>query len=199
MGRRQWMDAALRSVMIAVMVFFIIWGTIAIVVREVFWIFDRFFSAFLALMALVFYRRMRLSAFSLMFGLAVLIMHHLNLYGNYYFSWPFDRYMHFFGGLAVTLFFAQYLYHSQGKRGIAVAFLSVTIAAGLGAYLEIIEFVGYATFGEGEGLLFYGTGDIGEWNNISWDLISNVSGGLVGSAVFLLVRHIRDRRACKRA
>ena len=52
--------------------------------------------------------------------------------------------------------------------------------------VEILEFVGYSFLGEGEGLLFYGTGDFGEWNNVSWDLISNTLGATSGSLGLLL-------------
>jgi uncharacterized membrane protein YjdF len=49
--------------------------------------------------------------------------------------------------------------------------------------MEIIEFIGYSVFGEGEGLLFFGKGDFGEWYNALWDMMCNMFGA-IGAAVY---------------
>jgi len=192
-AERRSKDKVVRYSIIAVIIFFVVWAIYAIVNRNQFGIFDRFFSAFLGVLALVLYKRMRLSIFSLAAGLAVLVLHHFNLYGNFYFGWPFDRHIHFLAGLVIAIFFAEYLSSSDQKSRFAVFFFSVWVAAGLASFMEIIEFIGYSILGEGEGLLFYGTGDFGEWNNISWDLISNTAGAIFGALVYMSIAWFKRR------
>ena len=77
---------------------------------------------------------------------------------------PFDRIMHFTAGIALAFVFYQFLSKSGIKTNkIALALLAIFIATGIASMTEIMEFIGYSFLGEGEGLLFYGTGDFGEW------------------------------------
>lgn len=117
-----------------------------------------------------------------LFAAFVFILHHLKLYGNFYLGIPFDRWIHFLGVMAVALLAFQFLkYHNKMKSLNLwdVCVFSFLTALGIASLIEVTEFIGYSFLGEGEGLLLYGTGDYGEWNNSSWDLICNTIGAFV--------------------
>jgi uncharacterized membrane protein YjdF len=176
----------IKWITIAALLFFVAWGIYTTSTGDVEFIFDRFFTAAIILLALVLYKKMRVTLPIALVGFFALIIHHLKLYGNFYFNIPFDRIMHFTAGFAIALIFYQY-FLSQGKKSssrLKIALLSICITAGITSFMEIIEFVGYSSLGQGEGLLFYGTGDFGEWNNLSWDLICNTSGAVFASLLF---------------
>ncbi|MBR9691535.1 DUF2238 domain-containing protein [Candidatus Woesearchaeota archaeon] len=174
----------IKWIIIATLLFFVAWGIYTISTGNVEFIFDRLFSAAIVLAALFLYKKMNLKLPVIIIGLFTLVLHHLKLYGNVYLGIPFDRIMHFTAGFAIALVFYQYLLSLEQKKQpnkIKIFFLSVCIAAGISSMIEIIEFIGYSILGQGEGLLFYGTGDFGEWNNVSWDLICNTSGAVFAS------------------
>jgi hypothetical protein len=110
---------------------------------------------------------------------------------------PFDRIMHFIAVAAIAALFYQYIYSYEKDKmsKFSISIISILIASGIGSLMEIIEFVGYSYLGKGEGLLFYGTGDFGEWNNLSWDLISNTFGAITSVIVMSI---FYSRKAIKK-
>jgi hypothetical protein len=176
-------QAIINNILIASFIFFIIWGFVAVAQGSDF-IFDRFFSAGIVAGIFVLYRLLGLRIEAIIFALAVLLFHHLKLYGNFYFGIPFDQFIHFAAGAAI----ASVIYSSLHKSNIPLfgkLLISIFAAAGIASTMEIIEFIGYANLGSGEGLLFYGTGDFGEWNNTVWDMINNTLGAVSGSILSL--------------
>lgn len=93
--------------------------------------------------------------------------------------------MHFVGTFALALIIYQMIKPSQ-KNVFTTALITILITMGLGTIIEHQEFIGYSIIGEGEGILGYGAGDWGEWNNISWDLIYNTLGAIVAALLSLL-------------
>ncbi len=159
------------------------------VTGDVEFIFDRLFSAAIIFFSLRVYKKTSIPPAVMYFGALVLISHHLKLYGNVYAGIPFDHWIHFSAGLFLGL--ALYGYFAKLTKSAALGIaLAVLVSAGLGTMLEIVEFTGYSFLGKGEGILFYGSGDWGEWNNISWDLISNTFGAITGS-VSMAARRVR--------
>jgi len=165
----------------SVAIFFLVWGTISFFMGGDYSVFDKFFCAGIALLALYLRKRMNMTWPVLWIGAGALLLHNLGLYGTTFLGVPFDRYMHFYGGFALAVIFSQYLHK---EKPLKAYILSVGIAIGIASLIEILEFVGYTFLGRGEGLLFYGTGDFGEWSNTCWDLISNTAGALAGAAIF---------------
>jgi len=168
-------------VLLTGVLFFAVWGVITIIKKDTDFIFDRFFSAGLVLLLFAFYKITKLRLGIIIFAIAVLLIHHLKLYGNFYLGIPFDRIMHFTAGIALGLIAYHYLESRTDMKRIEIVAISVLIAAGAGSIMEIIEFVGYSYLGQGEGLLFFGKGDFGEWNNASWDLMNNAFGAILGA------------------
>ena len=152
-------------------------------------VFDKFLTAAILLVFYFLHRKMHLTLFEASIGAFALILHHLKLYGNVYLGGiEFDLIMHFIGGYAISLVLFQALFGGNyllSHRRIAV--FALLAAIGMGTFVEILEFIGYSYLGKGEGILFYGTGDIGEWNDAAWDLIMNVSGAVLGIVTMLVL------------
>lgn len=151
-------------------------------------VFDKFLSAGILLLFFFVAKRLHLTLFEAGVGLFALVLHHLKLYGNSYGGIHFDIIMHFVGGFALSMILFQSLYGGRYLLSLRrIAILSLLAASGLGAFVEVLEFIGYSFLGSGEGILFYGTGDVGEWNNSAWDMIMNTIGAVVGIAVMLVL------------
>jgi len=169
--------------------FFIVFGFLAVVLGNKDYVFDRFFTAGLIFFIWLLHKRFHLKLWIFIVILFAITLHHLKLYGMFFFGIPFDRIMHFTAGFAIALLVYQYIKtncHNLTKWEIF--FIAIFAAAGIASMMEIIEFVGYSFLGEGEGILFYGTGDFGEWNNACWDLICNTSGALIGSLSMMFIQ-----------
>jgi hypothetical protein len=160
---------------------------------------DKFVAIGMLLMALLWYKSFNLSIPTAIIGAFALILHHLKLYGNVYMGLPFDRWMHFIATLAIALIIFEYFKEHNKNKALslfAICMISMMVALGAGSIIEIVEFMGYSFLGEGEGLLRYGVGDFGEWNNACWDLMCNTLGAFVGVTImwFIEVLGIKFKR-----
>ena len=129
------------------------------------------------------------------FGLVIIFftLHSSGIFGYYNhspFPFPFDWILHFFGMFTLSFVLLNWL-----GTNIITCSLVVLAVLGVGSLIETIEYFGYLTLGEGEGLLFRGSGDIddinhvgGGWINPMIDLMFNTLGSLIGLVVFLLSR-----------
>ena len=63
---------------------------------------------------------------------------------------------------------------------------------GIGAFNEVLEYVGFDVLGHGEGFLMYGDGDYspagGPWENACVDMLANLFGAVIGIGSFLLLK-----------
>lgn len=185
---------AINFFILFVFTLFTLWGVYAVIKWDKEFIFDRFFAASITLAVFFMYRKMKLSLTTLAFGAFTLMLHHLKLYKEEYLGIPFDHYMHFAGGFALALIFSEYYINYEKKPNYTkIFFISVCIAAGIGSFMEIIEFAGKSILGEGQGLLFYGDGDWGEYNNTAWDMINNTFGAVAASLVMIFSAKIKKR------
>lgn len=144
---------------------------------------DRILIIIIGLSLLFMHRQLRLNMPVLLFGMVPVLLHSLGWYSIVFLGIPYDHYIHFFAGAAITIV----LYRALAKDDHSGILLAVCVTAGLGSFMEIIEFLGYKYGGAGSGILFYGAGDYGEWNNAVWDMLMNTVGALVG-AVFLYLK-----------
>jgi hypothetical protein len=188
-------DSIINLFLWCIFFFFIVWGTYTILTKDVEFIFDRFFGAAVVLFFLLMYKKLHLSAQSIILVLLALGIHNLKLYGNVYLGLPFDRIMHFYAVFAISIAVFEFIDHCESEkcqRWWKIAFVTILVSIGIASLVEIMEFIGYSFLGEGEGILFYGTGDFGEWNNTSWDLISNSLGAIAGTILVSLKRLKKD-------
>jgi hypothetical protein len=141
---------------------------------------------------------------------AGLILHSFGIFGWYYISpipISWERITHFFGILPMAMMFYQFASQFMDTKLFTRKniFLIITIffaATGVGALVEVGEFIGYLTLGHGEGALMFGPGDSidgfggsdvideigGGWINASWDMIFNAFGAATAIAIMLLTR-----------
>ena len=112
------------------------------------------------------------------------------LYANSHLPIPYDWIIHFFGMFVLSIVLLNWL----GKDFLMCA-LIILACLGVGSLIENIEYFGYLNLGEGDGLLFYGSGDIddinhvgGGFENVNIDLFMNLFGSLLGLIVFLIRR-----------
>jgi uncharacterized membrane protein YjdF len=110
-------------------------------------------------------------------------MHNLSLYETSPFGFRFDHYMHFVGGFTISAV-TNRIFDDSSK--IKKLMLLVFISLGIGALGEILEWLGYSILGAGDGFLFYGIGDEGEWRNSIFDMIFNMFGALFFSLLRLI-------------
>lgn len=137
---------------------------------------------------LKFYEALNQDLTSYFFFAFALVLHSFGLYATSPLGIRFDHYMHFVGGFAIAIITDRALTEklSPMKRFAII----VVFALGIGAIGEIIEWLGYSFLGAGEGFLFYGMGDEGEWRNAILDLIFDLFGGAAMAAFGLFAEYI---------
>ena len=109
------------------------------------------------------------------------------------FQW--DHITHVVGVFTATFivfqYLSQYLKKRQRFHNFFILFLTFLAGMGMGAAIEIYEFAGFMTVGEGAGGLGKGgAGDFtpgdwasSDWLNVMWDLVYNALGGLLAISV----------------
>jgi len=122
------------------------------------------------------------------------------LYGAPQLNYHYDIIPHSigFGLIAIAVCSIFYPYFKKiFKTKKAILFFMIFFMLGFGALNEIIEYLGYVSFGYGEGFIEFGDGDIspdaGPWQNASIDLISNFFGALVSIALFLFIMQRKEK------
>lgn len=114
--------------------------------------------------------------------LLLLVLHSANLYWVQLPLVRFDHLLHVYGGFALGLV-AERIVSRERWPHLQRAAVIVLLVMGVSAMHEIAEFFGYLFLGPGEGFLFYGLGDEGDWMNAMFDLAADFLGSL-----FALVR-----------
>ena len=117
-------------------------------------------------------------------GAVFFVLHLLGSHGLYDFyvfgSIGYDKLLHFYGPFVLSIIIFNYLAHylKQKKARIEVGhvvFFAVLITLGINAFQEVAEFTGNSLLGKGDGVFFYGSGDLGG-NDTPKDLIANFLG-----------------------
>lgn len=138
------------------------------------------------------WKRTNQDALSYAAFLFMLIMHNLYLYPLSPLGINWDHYMHTISGFAAALIADRWFLKERwgrAQRGFVIFFLVM----GAGALHEVVEWLGYAFLGEGDGFLFFGAGDEGEWRNAMIDLMFN------GLGAFILISWLYALRAYRAA
>ncbi|MBI2672393.1 DUF2238 domain-containing protein [Candidatus Woesearchaeota archaeon] len=133
-----------------------------------------------------------------------MLFHNLGIfgfYGNSPFPFPYDNLTHFVGGFSLSIFFINYIktFFKKSRTEKAILILIAVLAAlGIGSIIEMTEYIGYLTLGQGEGFLYFGgTGDVtgdynlgGAWINSSVDMLFNLIGALSGLIVYFIYKRL---------
>jgi len=122
------------------------------------------------------------------------------LYGWSFFNYHYDWIVHFFAIFCFSIAFCSifYPYYKKNfKSKFLIFVLILFFMLGLGAFNEILEYVGFDVLGYGEGFLEFGPGDCspyeGPWQNSSMDLIFNLFGAVSGIGLFLIVKECQEK------
>lgn len=145
-----------------------------------------------------------------------MLSHACGVFGWYHISpvpVQWDHVTHFFGLLPFSMLFFNFFTQWStsklfSKRNVIIVMAVFLAAFGVGALIELSEFLGYLSLGHGDGALMFGFGDGipgdtdaireigGGWINTGWDLIFNIAGilaGLIASFIACLARRGRLR------
>ncbi len=147
-----------------------------------------------------------------------MLSHLCGIFGWYHISplpIQWDHVTHFFGLLPFSMmffnFFSQWFTEKVfTMRNLLLVCAVVLAAYGVGAFIELSEFLGYLKFGFGEGAFQFGQGDGfetfvgntsdviadigGGWINTGWDLIYNFAGIIFGLFVSLILKIVDFRK-----
>lgn len=151
------------------------------------WFLDQIVAIILLFTGLLFHKKLRLNPF-LYFILALAVtVHNAGTFGFYNVSptvIQYDHITHFLGLFAITLFFYNYYMRNAGLSILEISIVSILIAMGIGALIEIWEFIGHITRNNFlAGLTLDKTDQGREWENSMIDLVYNGIGCL--AAIFI--------------
>ena len=108
-----------------------------------------------------------------------------SLYDDAFVIANYDLLSHTIGFLLLTIGFL--LYNKPKAQSILLIFLALL---GIGALIEISEFLGFVIFGVGKGWLMFGASDSsvhhGPWGDAMMDSISNLIGVSLGFVIYYL-------------
>jgi len=142
------------------------------------------------------------------------VLHATGIFGWYNISpvgWQWDHITHIFGALPYALlffrFFEPWMDAKFTKKNFLILVAVFMAATGVGAVVELSEFIGYLQLGLGEGAFQFGPGDGiagktgnelidvigGGWINEGWDFIYNTVGIIIGMVMMIVIRAIRKR------
>jgi len=138
------------------------------------------------------------------------ILHAGGIFGWYHISpvpVQWDHLTHFFGAFPYALLFFRWMEQWMDakfftKKNFLLLIAIFLAASGVGAMVELSEFIGYLQLGFGEGTFQFGPGDGlagkegsdlidalgGGWINEGWDFIFNTIGILGGIVLMLFLR-----------
>ncbi len=149
-------------------------------------LYDAVFFSLLVFFLYFTYDRFNQNLLSYSLQLFLILLHCAGALWFYGIQWgwlQFDMIMHFVGGFILSYFFYRYVhfipenYEYKRMRLFIIVLLCVL---GISVFHELIEFFGYNLLGEGTGVLQYGAGDFGEYNDILIDLLMNIFGAIPG-------------------
>ncbi|MBW2969655.1 hypothetical protein KY309_02630 [Candidatus Woesearchaeota archaeon] len=143
------------------------------------------------------------------------LLHACGIFGWYNISpvpIQWDHLTHFFGTLPFALLFFRWAGQWMDakfltKKNLLLVIVVFFAAMGVGAMVELIEFLGYLSLGFGEGALMFGTGDGiaglggtdlidalgGGWINEGWDFVFNTFGILSGMFLMIILKIINRK------
>jgi uncharacterized membrane protein YjdF len=120
------------------------------------------------------------------------------LYGAPQLNYHYDWFVHTFASVTMSIAFLMitYRYFIQGFKSNMLIFVIVLFfIIGLGAFNEILEYVGFDALGYGQGFLEFGAGDFsptqGPWENSMMDMVCNLLGATFGTGFFLLCKRYK--------
>lgn len=176
------------------------------------WLYDNIITIVFLILVYSLNKWLKLQKTGLIIINIALLTHNLGVFGYYSWKNPFIEYdtiVHFISSCAASYvlfnFVARKL-HIKKKQRVkhtvvdehmaVIFFLVIASVSFLGSFVELIEYGGYRLFGEGEGILFTGAGDLsndtsceGQYIDTMEDIIVNTLGSIVGTLLYYLLKY----------
>jgi len=155
-------------------------------------IYDGIFVLLLLTIAFLNHKKLRIKVYSIILAEVFFIFHMLGTLGWYdiaVFGIPYDKILHFYGPLVLFIFSFNYLSKFKLRLNHALV-IALLVTLGINAIQEVVEFTGNTLLGKGDGIFFYGSGDIGG-EDTPKDLIANLLGGTLGLVIMYFIRNIK--------
>jgi hypothetical protein len=141
----------------------------------------------------IFYKKLNLDLPSYLFLLLAMLLHNAGAFGWYNISplpMQWDHITHLFGSIGPTLAIFRWCGQGMTRKSMLYTTIIILLATmGVGAIVELYEFAGYLTVGEGVGGLGQGEGDLtteigeGPWLNTMLDIVFNLLGTIIGIGI----------------
>ena len=179
---------------LGVLLIYIIWTIITLITKDYELIFDKVLSAGIIIFVYYLNKKHKFSWFALIINAIGVTLHHVKLYGNFYFGIGFDKWMHLIVPFALCFLVYRIIDNlTSSKNNLTTIILTMVVVCGLGCLVVVVEFIGFSVFGQGvgHGLLLYGEADYGEYFNTSWDIICNLIGAVVGTIVAVVIKKLK--------
>lgn len=163
--------------------------------------FDFFFLLFALWGVFILRDKIKLYWFHFLLFAFFLLLHNLGTFGTYagcfnlnefsnlctsdglFLGLEYDFFMHTYFGI-ITSFILYRSYHLIGPyKGWFIYFAIIAVILGISAFHELFEFGGAMVYGDGDGVLLVGAGDLDPFDTQK-DLLNNFVGGVVGLLIY---------------
>ncbi|MFC1768192.1 hypothetical protein ACFLZX_00380 [Nanoarchaeota archaeon] len=160
-----------------------------------FWFYpDNLIFIALAIIAYVYFDRLRLNIGMLILANVFFVLHALgfaDFYALNLLGIPYDKILHWYGFVVVSILLMRVLPKRMKLTNLKKFLIIVLMCVGIGGITEMVEFSGFYFLGEGEGFFFFGAGDggsklQGSWQNAMTDMMANLLGAITGVILVLV-------------
>lgn len=157
-------------------------------------VYDGILILIFLLLLYTFYEKLFFTKLTFILVNILILIHHLGsfFYGRSFFGLEYDIYVHFLYGIIVSIYFYTFLSnkinfnkHFLNKSELFI--VAIILVMGISAIHELIEFSGTLILGPGDGFLYFGAGDLGNFDT-EWDLANGFLGSFLGCCLMSLLR-----------
>ena len=154
---------------------------------------DRLTMAFFCFLFFLIEKKYKIKPLTAFIAGFIFIPHELGirgLYGSALLNYKPDLLIHFIISICCTYVILDFILNNFSKKFLAAAAIAFTITITFGAFIEVMEYWGFVSFGIGDGYLGFGDGDnsqnFGPWENSSLDTTINFVGSFFAILVYAL-------------
>lgn len=167
------------------------------------WFYDGLFAVALLTVLYLLSNKLKLGKLEFILANAAIIVHLLGFFGMYAYGFgvfQYDNIVHVFAGGVVAWIVFNFVNKAFDKKVFAkhkvfLLFMVIALAVALSLTVELTEFGGFLLLGEGEGILFVGSGDFdgqsvyGNYQDAMDDTVANIFGAIIGAFSYYWIRY----------
>lgn len=156
---------------------------------------DFFFLMILLWVPYLMRKRLKLHHFHYFLLAVFILLHNLGVFDAYvylYYGIEYDFFMHTLFGFVAGFILYRYFHFLGPYDGWFKILAVIIIVLGLSAFHELFEWFGALLFGNGEGVLFLGAGDLDEWDTQK-DMLNNVLGCILALIMYKIFHLVYNK------